>query len=257
MLRSAKSLDGYAIRAKDGDIGKVSEFYFDDQTWTIRYLVVNTGNWLDSRPVLIPRAVLGQPNWEGQVFAVALTRDQVEHSPDADTDQPVSRQKEIDLHTYYSVPYYWMAESGMGAFGMSDDSVFKTEADPEDAAKEEEGNPHLRSMHQVIGYGIRAQDGEIGHVEDFILDDETWSIRYIVVDTRNWLPGKKVLVVPQWIEKIEWAGAMVAVNLERKHIEAGPEFDPSAPVNRAYEERLYDYYGQPKYWEGEESSRER
>lgn len=109
-------------------------------------------------------------------------------------------------------------------------------------------DPHLRSAREVIGYHIQAKNGDIGHVEDFIVDDEAWAIRYMVVDTQNWLPGKKVLVAPVWIESIHWAEAKVRVTLTRAKIKKSPEFDPAAPVNREYEDRLYDFYGRPKYW---------
>jgi hypothetical protein len=116
--------------------------------------------------------------------------------------------------------------------------------------QEEEGNPHLRSSREVIGYYIRALDGEIGHVEDFIVEDETWVIRYVVVDTKNWLPwGKNVIVSPSWIERVDWADERVIVDLKKDIIEKSPDFDASKPVNREYEVRLYDYYGRPVYWD--------
>jgi hypothetical protein len=116
------------------------------------------------------------------------------------------------------------------------------------AVEEQQGDPHLQSTREVIDYYIEARDGDIGHVEDFIIDDEAWAIRYLVVNTRNWWPGKKVLVAPQWISEIRWGDAQVHVDMTREHIKDSPEFDPAAPVNRAYEERLFDYYGRPKYW---------
>jgi hypothetical protein len=113
----------------------------------------------------------------------------------------------------------------------------------------EEGDPHLRSVGEVAGYHIEASDGEIGHIEDFIFDDETWKIRYVVVDTKNWLPGRKVLVSPLWVEDVSWRKRRVRVDLTQEEIKSSPEYDPTAPVNRQYEERLYDYYGRPRYWD--------
>jgi sporulation protein YlmC with PRC-barrel domain len=236
MLRSIKSLYGYTIQARDGDIGKVQEFYFDDQAWTIRYLVVDTGGWLLGRRVLLSTVAAGQPEWEKRAFPAVLTKEQVEHSPSISADKPVSRQMEEDLHTYYGWTPYW---SGAG--------IAMAEAAAE-REKREAGDPHLRSTQKVTGYHIQATDGEIGHVEDFVVDDETWVIRYMVVNTRNWLPGKSVLVAPTWVDRISWAGGLVYLDLDRETIKNSPEFDPSAPVNRAYELRLYDYYGRPKYW---------
>jgi hypothetical protein len=113
---------------------------------------------------------------------------------------------------------------------------------------EQESDPHLRSTREVIGYHIQARDGEIGHVEDLIVEDEIWFIRYLVIDTRNWLPGRKVLVAPAWAEQVNWVERRVYLDLSRETVKNSPEFDPSMPVNREYEVRLYDYYGRPKYW---------
>jgi hypothetical protein len=142
---------------------------------------------------------------------------------------------EGDLHSYYGWLPYWHAGAYPVAVAAS-------------APREQEGDPHLRSTKQVIGYHIQAQDGEIGHVEDFIVEDDTWVIRYLVVNTQNWLSGKSVLVAPSWVKGVDWAKRRVHLDLEREAIEKSPEFDPATPVNREYEVRLYDYYGRPQYW---------
>jgi len=249
MLRSIEGLQGYTIFAKDGEIGKVHEFYFDDQTWVIRYLVGDTGNWLVGRRVLISPLALGQPDWAAHTLPVGLTKKQVEDSPHISTDQPVSRQMEEELHTYYGWAPYWRGATPLGGMGgLAVAQMIAGTKEEESETKEKEGDPHLRSTREVIGYYIQARDGEVGHVEDFIADDEYWYIRYMVVDTRNWLPGKKVLVAPAWVEGVNWAENKVFVDLLRETIKHCPEYDPSAPVNREYEVRLYDYYGRPKYW---------
>ena len=235
MLRTVKSLRGYKLHAIDGDVGKVREFYFDDHLWTVRYLVADTGNWLVDRLVLLSPASLGNPEWERQVFPVNLTMDQVEESPRISADEPVSRRMEVDLHGYYGWSPYWYGAAYIAAAQAH-------------SQEEDKGDPHLRSTREVIGYHIHARDGEIGHVDDFVVDDESWDVRYMVVDTRNWLPGKKVLVAPQWAASVDWAGRQVSVDLAKDAIENGPAFDPTLPVNREYEVRLYDYYGRPHYW---------
>jgi hypothetical protein len=116
-------------------------------------------------------------------------------------------------------------------------------------SKKEKGDPHLRSTREVIGYHIRATDGKIGHVEDFIADDESWTIHYMVVDTQTWLRGKRVLIAPAWVSKVDWVEKSVYVNLRKESVKDSPEFDPTKPINREYEVRLYDYYGRPRYWE--------
>jgi hypothetical protein len=253
MLRSLKELRGYTIHATDGDIGKAQDFYFDDEDWVLRYLVVDTGGWLSGRRVLISPVALGQPDWEAHRFPVRLTKAQVENSPDIDTDKPVSRQQESTLHAYYRWPMYWAhSHSPLISAGtplvMPPEVLHPETAEEETSEEEDRGDAHLRSSREVMGYDIHARDGEIGHVEDLIVDDSTWDIRYLVVATRNMLPGKKVLVSPQWIERVSWEASEVYMDLAQESIRRHPEYDPSEPVNRAYEERLYDFHGRPKYW---------
>jgi hypothetical protein len=241
---------GYTIQAIDGDIGNVHEFYFDDLTWIIRYLVVDTGNWLPGRKVLLWPGVLGQPDWEAQALPVRLSKQQVEDSPHISADEPVSRQMETDLFNYFGWTPYW--RSTVPGLGLRSAAVAEAMARTVEEKDEEEGgrnNPHLRSTREVIDYYIQARDGEIGHVDDLIVDDESWDIRYLVVDTRNWLPGRKVLVSPAWAEDVNWGTRKVQLDLSRETIENSPEYDPSMPVNRGYEVRLYDYYGRPTYWD--------
>jgi hypothetical protein len=241
MLRSVKDLRGYIIGAIDGEIGQVHELYFDDQSWIVRYLVVDTGTWLPGRRVLLSPMALGQPDWETHVLPVGLTKEQVENSPPIAVDKPVSRQMESDLHAYYGWRPYWSGPAPVAAQAVA-------AAEAKRRATGEWADPHLRSTREVIGYHIEASDGEIGHVEDLIVDDEAWILRYLVIDTRNWLPGKKVLVAPAWTKAVDWAQRRVHVDLSRETIENGPTYDPAAPVNREYELQLYDYYGRPYYW---------
>ena len=247
MLRSIKVIRDYVLFAKDGEIGRCKDFLFDDEKWTVRYMVADTRKWLPGRKVLISPASLGMPDWLKKRFPVNLTREQIENCPHLDADAPVSRQYEKKYAEYYHWPYYWTGgeawittPSPPGKLGLPEGKVEES-----DEALE---HSHLRSVQEVIGYHIRADDGEIGHVEDFIVDDASWRIRYMVVDTRNWLPGRQVLVTPQWIASVDWKERSVAVNLTTGQVKASPEFDPSEPVNREYETRLYDYYGRPAYW---------
>jgi hypothetical protein len=248
MLRSLKAIHGYTVLAKDGDMGKVHDFYFHDDTWIIRYLVVDTGHWLPGRKVLITMGSVGKPNWAGFTFPVDLTREQVEKSPDIDTDQPVSRQQETELHNYFGWPFYWM-EPGPGVWPpFATPSPISMPMPPSGSAPKEHGDLHLRSQRELTGYHIHATDGVLGHVEDLIVEDGQWVVRYTVVDTGKWLPSKKVLLSPQWLSEIRYAEREVHVGLTRDKIAQCPEFHPGAPVNREYEERLYDYYGRPVYW---------
>ena len=232
MLRSLKDLEHYKVSATDGDVGGVANFLLDDERWTIRYLVVKTGSFLNERRVLISPISFREIDWAAGRFHIALTIDKVKNSPDVDVDRPVSRRHERDYYGYYGWPYYW------GAW-----------INPTAADYEAPGDGHLRSAQAIRGYHIQGSDDSIGHVDDFIVDDETWRIHYLVVDTGNWWLGKKVLVAPQWAKSVSWEERNVHVSLSRQAIKNCPEWDPYAAVNRQYEIRLYDYYGRPAYWE--------
>ena len=249
MLRSVKELYNYTIMAEDGEIGRCKDFLFDDQLWTIRYMVSDTGKWLPGRKVLISPISLGDPNWGYRLFQVKLTKKQIEKAPDLDEDAPVSRAYEMRWFSHYGWSYYWF---GGGLWGPAADPTGLYVKGKKERISDEDtklSKSHLRSAEEVMGYHIQATDDEIGHVEDFILDDENWTIRYMVVDTGNWLPGRKVLLTPAWIDSVDWGNNKVSVDLTREQVKDSPEYDPSAPVNREYEVRLYDFYGRPRYWE--------
>jgi len=256
MFRSIKDLDGFTIGATDGDIGTVREFYFDDVSYTVRYVVVDTGSWLAERKVLLSPIAFRTMDWEHKRIAAALTKAQVEKSPNIDTEKPVSRQHEIAYYGYYGYTPYWAGSYLWGAFPYPYPAAGPA-LSPAELERERRWNweakqsqdPHLRSSREVSGYHIHATDGDIGHVEDFLVDDLSWAIRYMIVDTTNWWPGKKVLVAPAWIERVDWDKAMVHVHLRRDQIRTSPEYDPARPIERAYETRLYGHYTQPGYWD--------
>jgi len=247
MLRSIKEMAGYTIAATDGEVGSVYTFYFDDTRWAVRYLVVDTGGWL-GHPVLISPIAVGNADWGSRRLSVNLTKARVEHSPSFNTDKPVSRQHELDYANYYGWPYYWSGPYVWGASMYPGALPGAGGGAPAAVAERESGDPHLRSAEELMGYHIQASDDEIGHVADFIVDDETWQIRYVVVDTSNWWFGNEVLVAPDWIDHVSWLERKVYVSLARERVNDSPLWDASAPVNRAYEEHLYDYYGRPAYW---------
>jgi len=245
MLRSAKELTGYVIRGLDDEIGRCHDFLLDDATWTIRYMVVDTRKWLPGRKVLVSPIALGDPDWLAHRFPVRLTREQIESAPDLEEHAPVSRQYERWYHEHYGWPYYW-GGAGLWADASYPGALYAGrtgEIPVEDRPEIEE--PHLHSVKEVAGYRIDATDGEIGKVDDFIVDDATWNIRYAVVDTRVWLPGKLVLVPLARLRGVHWNDRTLAVDLTRQKIKDCPEYDPGAPINREYEEKIYDYVGRP------------
>lgn len=243
MKRSLKNLIGFSIGASDGEIGKVKEFYFDDETWTIRYLIVETGGWLFGRNVLISPMALLTPDWKNQIFPVTLTMQQVKNSPAIDTEKPVSRQQELELYAYYPWGSYW--GSGFYAGGMQLPMSMHTaipQQDDHKNKKEVQGDEHLRSTDKVTNYAIKASDGEIGNVVDFIIDDSTWKIEFMVIDTGTWLFERKVLISPKWIKEIKWATSNVVINTSMEHVKSSPEYDPSQPLENEYETKLYKHY---------------
>lgn len=249
MKRIIKNLMGFTIGATDGDIGKVKDFYFDDLTWTIRYIVLETGNWLSNRQVLISPEALLPCDWENVRFPVNLTKEQVEKSPALDTDQPVSRQHEMELRAHYSWTNYWgggIWAGGMGTTGMmmpmSSLPIEAAVKKSKDIDAEVHGDPHLRSVEIVTDYTIYASDDTIGEVEDFIIDDSNWTIHYMIVDTGNWFPGKKVIISPDLIKDINWETSEVIINASVEQVKNSPEYDASKQLNSAYESDLKNYY---------------
>jgi hypothetical protein len=226
-----QDLKGDRIQARDGAIGSVQDAYFDDERWAVRYLVVDTGQWLPGKKVLISPASVPPQEGGGDQIRVDLTREQVEHAPGIDEDPPISRILEEAHARYYGYPYYWAGPYLWGAGPIplaappaetaqqARPGADETSVQAEQRARES----HLRSSAAVVGYSIRALDGDIGHVEDFVVDDRTWAIADMVVDTRNWLPGKKVLVPPEAIADIDWENRAVSVKLRREELKRSPE----------------------------------
>jgi uncharacterized protein YrrD len=245
MLRSARSLRDYHIRATDGNVGRVKDFFFDGQEWSVRYVVVDTSEWLAGRTVLLVPDILGSPGEEGKILPVDLTREQVRNSPDVDTEKPVSRQNEFDLFDYYGWSPYWGA--GRSGFTRHVARAPRSE-EARQTAIAQGGDPNLRSMREVAGYAVSGTEGKVGHVEDFILSDEEWVVRYLVANAGNWLSGKRVLVSPEWVREILWRDRTVLLELSREEIRNSPPYDPNQPVNRQDEVHLYDFYGRPRYW---------
>jgi sporulation protein YlmC with PRC-barrel domain len=251
-LRRTKDLKDFTIAATDADIGSVYDLYFDDETWTIRYIVVETGAILSGHKVLISPLALRQPALRSLHVWVNLTWKQVDSSPSFNLHKPVSRQHEINYHDHYGWPYYWEDEGVWGSSSHPHALARTTRAKRKTPQKRNSEDTHLRSTRGVDGYHVMALDGEIGHVEDFLFDDDSWQIRYAIVDTRNWWPGKRVLIRPQWIKRVIWRNRKIYVNMSRKTIRNSPQWNPNRPVSRRYELHLHKYYGSPPYWTSEE-----
>ena len=210
MIRSLDSMLGSSIVATDGEIGKVYNIFFDDRLWGVRYLVVETGSWLMRRKVLIPPAVLGRPNWGANTIPVFLTKEQVQHSPDVDTDQPVSRQQQVAMIKHYGCHDHL----GMEPFPpptVADPLEFESET-----ALETEGDPHLRSAKEVSSYSVEAVDGTLGTVVDYIIGDEGWGIPDLVVSVERLPKDQTILIPTQWVFDISWEDRRVRLNQSRE-----------------------------------------
>jgi uncharacterized protein YrrD len=231
MLWEASVVGGYKLAGLDGEIGSVRDFYFDDQSWVIRFLIADTGNWLTGIHISIARAALIEVDGGERHISVDMTREQIERSPVLSSQAPVSEQLEA---------------VSFGIYGSPEMGPDKPVRGP--AVRGMRRDPHLRSTHHVRGYHVQAVDGDIGVVSDFIIDDATWAIRYLVIDTQNWLEGRHVLISPQWIERVSWIKSSVLVSLSRAAIEQSPE-DPGGSLRtREYETRLHEHYDRRGYW---------
>lgn len=239
-LTSLKKFKGYRIHAKDGEIGKIEDFYFDDALWRVRHVVVDTGTWLPGKEVLLYPGALGRPDDREHDFHVGLTKKEIEESPNPESDKPMSMQAQERLYEYFSWPVNWPKG------GFYNEIVPKPPfgAEPE----EEREDPHLRSFNEVLGYHIQALNGEVGHIEDFIIDDEKWQIRYLVTDTRNWLPGKRVLIYPGWLDALSWDEERAYVDLSMEDIKDAPAYEHGQAITREYEEEIFEHYGKQPYW---------
>jgi hypothetical protein len=262
MLRRCSDIDGYEIEAKDGALGHVDDLLFEEARWMVRWLVVDTGHWLAGRRVLLPPSAMRKPDAEARCFPVDLTKQQIEESPPLASDLPISRQAEAGLYQYYGWTPCWDGDlmpplsylsGGIGSGFLFPPGNERREPSEIAAAGDKPrealaGDPHLRSVGDTRGHAIRASDGDIGHVDDFVFDDDGWRIRYMIVDTRNWLPGRKVLIAPPWIKELDWSERRVVVDLTREAIRESPPYDSSRPLARDYEAQLHGHYGREDYW---------
>ena len=255
MLNSAKTLKDYSLKSLDGEIGKVKDFYFDDHYWQVQYLVVDTGNWIVSSKVLIAINSIRSVDHEKECINIDLTKEQIENSPSLDSEKPVSKQYQKKLTTYYGLPAYWenlqpigvgmYAIAGVAPLPLSDAKVEKLDASK---AAAEVWDPNLRSLNHVSDYAIQSKDDKNSYIDDFMIDDTTWQIRYLVNDPHAWLPGNKFLLSTQWIESISWKQSTVFVSVTSDMIKDSPAYDGKMMIDRDFEIKLHAYYDKKGYW---------
>ena len=253
MIQPISALKGFAMEASDGRMGNIVDFLFDDASWKVRWLVVDCGTWLKRRKVLIHPSAVSYVNLLDEQFEVNLTKARVEGSPEWGEHQPVSQRMQNRLYDYYGWdplwggPYLGAAVGGMASpIAPTPYLGFQTGAAQSfDIDESELGEPHLRSVVEVIGYHIHALDGDIGHVEDLLLDEEDWRLRYFVVDTRDWWFGKHVLIEAASVKDIEWSDRHVFLDVSRERVKSSPPWDPMVSFNELYRKQLHEHYGWP------------
>jgi uncharacterized protein YrrD len=237
VLRKLSDLKGYSFQAKNDEMGRLKQVYFDDQLWKVRYLIVQTGSWLLGKEVLLVPAVITGIDDNSKAIQVNLSRKQIKNAPSVDSEQPVSEHYQQQYYSYYEWEPYWITDPLFQATPVSPPLFIQPETPTEPE------NPHLRSSDEVSGYRLDTPSGSIGHVADIILDDQEWTVRYLEIDTRNWLPGKHVLVSPAWVQKIDWVDQQVQVELSRELVLSAPEYDSSKHISRDYQLALFKHYG--------------
>ena len=263
MLFAVSGLMDCAVEASDGEVGVVKDFLFDDKTWKIRWMVVEAGHWLPGRrrvfihpSAIAPLALPPKSNIPMMSspatlkLTVNLTRDEIGAGPHAHEDQPVTKDMESLLYDYYGSDPYWGA-SHFGGVGLPD-----TESEiVEDAARRNadaqipplDGGDHLHSVAEFKGYYVHALDGDIGHIENLLADDSNWEIRYLVIATRNWWPGKIVQLAPYAVKDIDWFGEHINMNVTREQVKSAPAWDPLALADEVSEGDLHRHFGWPGY----------
>ncbi|NGP46129.1 PRC-barrel domain containing protein [Bacillaceae bacterium SIJ1] len=278
MLYKGKELESYKLGATDGDIGKIEDFYFDESQFVVRYIVADTRTWFFGGEVLLSPEAFQKVDPSDRIVHVNLTKDQIKDSPKPNQEQPINRQFEKDLSDFHGWRYYWLSAGGAGAGYNTpgtgapgpvvpvapvpeeagshsqrnlDETVDETHEGYEEKELEEHlqhENSQLQSMDDLKGYEVHVKEGYVGKIDDMILEDGTWKIRYLVVDVGIGIDTKLVLISPDWVKEISWIDQTITAPLEHDLVEHAPVFEEDQPLTREYEEKLYDYYNQQRYW---------
>jgi hypothetical protein len=258
MLRSIRKFRGHSIAATDGDIGKVDDVLFDVQHWTVRYIVVDTGTWLSGRRVIVSPVAFAGVDWRTGNVELRLTREQIESSPPLDAERPLSRSDERKHFRHYGWPFYW---GGPGIWGTgvtpaelaiaADHPGVMREAAEEHEEALSESDPNLGSAREMLDYRLETLDGSAGNINDLLIDDEGWDIRYLAVGSGEWFNSDHVLLAPQWIARVNETKRAVYTDLTRDDVRQGPAWDPRRPMDRDFERHLHQHMDRPGYWRAE------
>lgn len=251
-----KDLRNFRVETKDGKRASVKDIYFDDEKFAVRYLILNSGPWKFGKKVLVSPFLVEKVEAASGWIMLKIDREGLGLCPEIDENQPISREMERQYSDRLFLPYYW---GGAGLWGLyatpygtySPELRQRYEYPLSDIGHGAEN--HLRSAREVSGYHVNARDERLGHVDDFIIDETDWSIRYFVLHTSDWRTGKSVLVAPDWLDEILWSTKTAYFNVDRSSIEGAPVYDPARPFDKEFETRLYRHYDKPAYWDEKET----
>lgn len=225
MKRSVKNMiRRFAVHGIEDYVGDVTDCYFDDIKWAVRYLVVLTGSWLDQREVLVSPISVTEIEWDKKTIHVSLTRPKIEGAPDIDTKKPISRRIESDFNRFYRFPMYWFGTNLWGNM-LEPRALGRALNDGHEEETEEEAL-HLRSVREVLGYQVQGKEKRIGRLYDFVLDDRSWALPYIIVDIGTLFQGKKKLIQSDWIGTVSWDDKAVCLEFDRDRVESEPNIRP-------------------------------
>lgn len=252
MLRPLHPVKGFKLAAEDCTFGRVKDFLFDEEHWTVRYMAADTGRWIPHRKVLVSPVSLGKPDWESQEFSVHLTKEQIKEQPELPADAPVTRVYEDQRHKTYDYPLYYKVGSHYAwGYGTIPASLL-------DAPSAPAGEPHrseppqsrmLHSLEEVRGFSIvNTEKEKLGSLDDLVMDDETWTIRYLSVHLKQSGIDQTVFFAPNWFDLFDWENGRLMSSFSKESVLASPKLDPDIPLSRTYEEKLHSYYGMPSYW---------
>jgi len=245
MLIKTNNLKAFTAKSKNNIEGTILDMYFDDLFWNIQYIVVETGRFLPDKVIIISHNLLGKPDYNSQLLPINTSFDAKSDGKNTQFLRSVSEIKTINASKILEWP---LKQTNLKALNTEEMKNLVTNMVSDEDKVTPMANPHLRSWNEVLGYNIQAKNGEIGHVDDFIAESDNWKIRYMIIDTHNWLPGGKyVLISPAWIEKIQWNNNLVYVDLDKDMIKNSPEYDPNKPIDDAFELKLFKYYGRQYY----------
>jgi hypothetical protein len=199
MIIASKHLQGVCVVGSEGAAGCVLDVLFDDRSWHVKYLVVRLGGRLSAWHVLLKPDLVTHAAWTERELHVPLSGREFRQLPGVQSDPPVAYRQELQAARFSA----WEA-------GRIEDVVL-------------DGDPHLRNMRAVTGHRVEASDGPVGRIAEFIIDDEYWTVRYVVVNTGRLLPSLRVLIAPTWVETISWEDRVVRLSATREELESSHE----------------------------------